>query len=104
MSIANKAARPFQSDGCRHCDARAATSPCNWIPVAGCSAAANRPTPPNVSNVNGPAKIIEQAKCKVRRLKASQGGLSFNRLEAALPFSVSAGAQAAVKVVPIVSF
>lgn len=60
--------------------------------------------PPNVSNVNGTAKIIEQANCQVSSLKASQGGLSFNRLEAALPFSVSAGAQAAVKVVPIVSF
>ena len=104
MSIANKSARPFLSDGCRHSDARADTAPRNWIPVAGCSAAPNRPTPPNVSNVNGTAKIIEQANCKVSSLKASQGGLSFNRLEAALPFSVSAGAQAAVKVVSIVSF
>ena len=46
------------------------------------------------------AKIIEQINCKVTNLKASQGELSFECLEAALPFPVPAGAQAALKLVP----
>jgi lysophospholipase L1-like esterase len=46
------------------------------------------------------AKITEQVNCKVSNLKASQGELSFDCLEAALPFPVPAGAQDALKLVP----
>ena len=46
------------------------------------------------------AKIIEQLNCKISNLKASQGELSFDSLEAALPFPVPAGAQGAMKLVP----
>ena len=46
------------------------------------------------------AKIIEQANCKVSNLKASQGELSFDSLEAALPFPIPPGAQGAMKMVP----
>jgi lysophospholipase L1-like esterase len=46
------------------------------------------------------AKIVEQVNCKVTHLKASQGELSFDCLEAALPFPVPAGAEAAMKLVP----
>lgn len=45
-------------------------------------------------------KITEQANCKIGNLKASQEELSFDCIEAALPFPVSAGAQAALKLVP----
>ena len=46
------------------------------------------------------AKIIEQVNCKVSNLKAAQGELSFDSLEAALPFPVPPGAQGALKLVP----
>lgn len=46
------------------------------------------------------AKVIEQVNCKVTNLKASPGELSFDCLEAALPFPVPAGTQAALKLVP----
>lgn len=46
------------------------------------------------------AKIIEQVNCKVSNLKASQEEVSFDSLEAALPFPVPLGAHGAMKLVP----
>lgn len=46
------------------------------------------------------ANIIEQLNCKISNLRASQEELSFDCLEAALPFPVPAGAQGAMKLTP----
>jgi lysophospholipase L1-like esterase len=48
----------------------------------------------------GSVQILEQVNSQVTNLKASQGELSFDCLEAALPFPVPAGAQSAMKLVP----
>lgn len=46
------------------------------------------------------AKIMEQINCKISNMNTSPDELSFDCLEAALPFPVSVGAQPALKLVP----